>query len=113
MRVIKILLVFAILLALVVGVAVIRDLQYPTEWDQIHLGMSGEEVNELIGPGVGEWPGWSGAFWNDRGLLIRNQLELYIDPFEGVTIISIKRLSIFPEHRLSTVRAEYSHPAEN
>ena len=91
----------------------INDLRYPLEWDQIHLGMTRSEVEKLIGPGGGEWPGWSGPYWDDRGVLVRNQLHLYIDPYEGVTIISLQHFSIFPgEHRLWNVRAEYAHPAK-
>ena len=113
MRVVKVSLLVFLGLSLIGGAVVINDLRYPPEWDQIHLGMTRAEVYSLIGPGGGEWQGWSGIFWSDRGFLIRNQLELYIDPYNGVSIISLQRFSIIPgEHRLWNVRTEYAHPAK-
>ena len=111
-RAAKISLIVSTILILVVAILVVRDLRYPPEWDKIHLGMPRSEVENLIGRGVGEWPGWSGPYWEDRGVLVRNELNLYIDPVDGVTIIYLERFSIIPgEHRLWNVRAEYAHSA--
>lgn len=113
MRTAKIAIVALVVLITTCGGIVINDLRYPPEWDQIRLGMPRSQIETLIGPGGGEWTGWSSAYWEDRGLLIRNELAVYMDPAEGATIIAIKRISTVPgEHNLWTVRAEYAHPAQ-
>ena len=111
-RALKVSLAILLLLTLAVGVALIIDLGYPSQWNQIHLGMSRSDVESLIGPDPGEMKGMAPAHWSDRGIFIRNRLELYIDPKDGVTIISIQRFSTIPiERRLWDVRNEYARPS--
>lgn len=108
MRKLKILIVGLLGLSLVVGIVALNDLRYPAVWDQIRLGMTRAEVYDLIGESGGEWSGWSGMYWHHNGILIRNQLELYIDPTDCVTIISLKHQSSFPTiHDLWIVRSEH------
>jgi hypothetical protein len=111
MRVVKISLVIFIGLLIVGSIVVVNDLRYPPEWDQIHLGMPRSEVESLIGRDPGEMVGLGSAYWNDRGMLIRNQLELYIDPYDGVSIIALQRFLTFPELHLWDVKTAYL-PAE-
>src|SRR5580765_1156518 len=106
-RIVKISLIIFLALSLIGGVVVINDLRYPPEWDQIHLRMTRSEVEGLIGPDPGEMIGMGSAYWNDRGIFVRNQLQLYIDPFDGVSIIRIQRFSTFPELHLSDVKTAY------
>ena len=89
-------LIVSLILFLAIGLVIVNDLRYPSEWDQIHLGMSRTDVENLLGPDPGEMKGLGMADWDDGGILIRSQLQAYIDAKEGVTIISIQRFSIIP-----------------
>jgi hypothetical protein len=92
-----------IILAALVVLTVRWDFAYPPAWDQIHVGMTRQEVYERIGPGVGEWRGSKGPFWSDSGI-VWHQLEV---SFTGdkVTFINLNRY-IGAHHPMSNVRHE-------
>jgi hypothetical protein len=66
--------------------------------------MSRPEVDELIGPGGGEWKGWKGPFWRDSGIIIRHELEVYFDRDRAVAI-HLKRYAV-EHHPVGTLRNE-------
>jgi hypothetical protein len=77
---------------------------YPAKWNQIHVGMSRQQVYDLIGPGVGEFPGWKGPFWSDRGFIVWHELRLGM---AGDTVRSVWINRYWGEHNdLGVVRSE-------
>jgi hypothetical protein len=87
-----------------------RQFKYPSEWDQIHAGMSRQEVYDLIGPGGGEWPGWKGPFWFDRGMIVWHELRLSM---MGDRVIAVHINRYWGEHHpLGVVRSESTNPQQ-
>jgi hypothetical protein len=81
-----------------------QQLAYPAAWDQVHVGMSRQEVYNLIGPGGGEFQGWKGPFWRDSGIFIWHELELSM---AGDQVIAIRINRYWGEHHpLTNVRSE-------
>jgi hypothetical protein len=67
-----------------------QQFAYPQAWDQIHVGMSRQQVYDLIGPGGGEFPGWKGPFWRESGIIVWHELQLSMAG-DRVIAISINR----------------------
>jgi hypothetical protein len=80
----------AVAVTILTGVAVVRN-GFPPKWNKIKLGMQRQTVAEIIGPGAGEWSGWSGPYWDEQWLVFHDQLHIYFDPVRGATIITVKR----------------------
>jgi hypothetical protein len=95
-----ILLTLAVLLALIIG----QDLIYPSEWNQIHLGMSRQEVYSVVGQGRDKDSNWTGHFWNDSGILFRNEIEVFFANDKVSNII--QRQSFVTGQTIRIVRAE-------
>jgi hypothetical protein len=72
-----------------------RELSYPPEWNQIHAGMSRQEVYDLIGPGGGEFAGWKGPFWRDSKLVVWHELDLSMS---GDKVVSVRIHRYLGEH---------------
>jgi hypothetical protein len=84
-----------------------RQFKYPLAWDQIHIGMSRQEVYDRIGPSGGEWPGWKGPVWRDSGIIVWHELDLSMTG-DRVTTIRVNRY--WGEHHpIGVVRSEYSN----
>lgn len=85
-----------------------QQFTYPAKWDQIHVGMSRQQVYDLIGPGGGEFPGWKGPFWNDHGIIVWHELQLSMSG-DTVHAVWINRY-LGEHHLLGVVRSESGNP---
>jgi len=99
----KILIIFlllAVLLAIIIG----QDFIYPSEWNQIHLGMPRQEVYNLLGQGRDKDSNWTGHFWKDSGILFRNEFTVF---FENDRVSHIvQHQSLITGQTIRTVRVE-------
>ena len=68
-----ILLLFTVLLAVIIG----QDFIYPSQWNDIHLDMTRQEVESLAGQSRDKDFKWQGHFWNDSGILIKNEILVF------------------------------------
>jgi hypothetical protein len=85
----------AVILVLL-GVLFVRwELRYPSEWDKIKIGMTRQEVYSVIGPGVGEFSGWKGPFWQSNRGLVWYELEV---SFEGNRALAVRQSRYFGQH---------------
>ena len=81
-----------------------RQFKYPSAWDQIHVGMSRQQVYDLIGLGGGEWKGMKGPFWHDSGIILWHELELGMSG-DRVIAVRVNRYLV-ERHPLGAVRTE-------
>jgi hypothetical protein len=100
----KIIAIEILLIIAVVLTGIKQELNYPKAWDEIHLGMSRQEVYELIGPGIDEHPEWKGPFWMDSGLLVENEIEVYFTNDKATHIVQQQLFVTRKPFR--TIRAE-------
>lgn len=84
-----------------------RQLAYPAAWDQVHVGMSRQEVYDRIGAGGGEWPGWKGPFWYHRNSIMWHELQMSMTG-DRVQALWITRY-VGQHHSLGVVRREGDH----
>lgn len=95
-----IILLLTVLLAVIIG----QDFIYPSDWNRIHIGMSRQEVYNLLGQGRDKDSNWQGHFWNDSGILIRNEISVF---FTNDSISSIVQdQSLITGQTIRIVRVE-------
>jgi hypothetical protein len=84
---------------------------YPEKWNEVQLGMTRQEVDELIGQGVGEWMGWTGRHWIESHTILKQDMNIY---FEGNRAHSINIVTVFvwdtgfEDPPIATPRSEYA-----
>ena len=69
-----------------------QQFTYPDEWNEIQLGMTRQEVYNLIGQGGGEWSGWSGMHWTESHTILKQDMDIY---FEGNRAHSLTIATLF------------------
>jgi len=67
-----------------------QQLWYPRVWDELHLGMTRQDVYNRVGSPNQDWGEIKGAFWNNESLTCRQELWLYFED-EKVVMLSIRR----------------------
>ena len=67
-----------------------QQMAYPRVWNEIHLGMTRQEVYKRVGSPDQDTGEIKGAFWNNQRLTGRQELWLYFEN-DKVAMLSIKR----------------------
>ena len=81
----------AVVLGLIVlGVVVWQQMSYPRVWNELHLGMTRQDVYKRVGSPDQDTGEIKGAVWNNERLTGRQELLLYFEN-DKVDMISIKR----------------------
>ena len=66
------------------------QVSYPRVWNDIHLGMTRQEVYDRIGPPGQDWGDLKGAFWTEVKLTGWQELWIYFDK-DKVAMLRINR----------------------
>jgi len=80
----------ALLVLVVFCIGVWQQVSYPRAWNDIHLGMTRQEVYKRVGSPDQDTGEIKGAFWNNKRLTGRQELWLYFEN-DKVAMLSIKR----------------------
>ena len=78
------------LLVLVLFLVAWQQLSYPRVWNDIHLGMTRQEVYDRVGSPDLDWRDVKGTFWIKEKLTGRQELWLFFENDKAV-MLSIKR----------------------
>jgi hypothetical protein len=92
------------LLVLVLFLVAWQQLSYPRVWNDIHLGMTRQEVYDQVGSPDEDLGEVKGAFWIKEKLTGRQELWLYFEKDKAV-MLSIKRyIGTSDTYKVQTLR---------
>jgi hypothetical protein len=92
-----------VIVLIIVFLGIWHELSYPSAWDDIHLGMSRQEVYKIIGHGIDEFPDWKGPFWIDSNVITENQIEIH---FKNEQVSYIFQRQLLIKRPLREIRSE-------
>ena len=66
-----------------------QQFTYPEKWNEVRLGMTRQEVYDLIGEGGGEWSGWTGRHWIESHTILKQDMDIYFGDNGASSIIIV------------------------
>ncbi|MGD9589165.1 MAG: hypothetical protein AB7Q37_01125 [Pyrinomonadaceae bacterium] len=80
--------ILAVLFSLIISIVLFLSyqLQYPSPWDQIHAGLTRQQVYALAGLPTDDSGEIKGAFWFQSKLLITHELHVYFEQDVAKTV---------------------------